>query len=74
MIETTVGRVIFNDVLPDGMPFYNIPMRSSELAKVISDCYAILGRRADDRSAGQHEQGSASAKARAAACRSPPTT
>jgi DNA-directed RNA polymerase subunit beta' len=46
MIETTVGRVLFNDSLPDGMPFYNIPMRSSELAKVISDCYAILGRRA----------------------------
>ncbi len=44
-IDTTVGRVIFNDMLPVGMPFYNIPMRSSELAKVISDCYAILGRR-----------------------------
>ncbi|HVA48969.1 MAG TPA: DNA-directed RNA polymerase subunit beta' [Pirellulales bacterium] len=46
MIETTVGRVLFNDALPEGMPFYNIPMKSSELAKVISDCYAILGRRA----------------------------
>ncbi|HEX4130623.1 MAG TPA: DNA-directed RNA polymerase subunit beta' [Pirellulales bacterium] len=45
IIETTVGRVMFNDSLPDGMPFYNVPMRSSELAKVISDCYAILGRR-----------------------------
>jgi len=46
IVETTVGRVIFNDVLPDRMPFYNLPMRSSELAKVISDCYNILGRRA----------------------------
>src|SRR5262249_54383432 len=46
IIETTVGRVVFNEGLPKGMPFYNIPMRSSELAKVISDCYAILGRRA----------------------------
>ncbi|HQU44802.1 MAG TPA: DNA-directed RNA polymerase subunit beta', partial [Pirellulales bacterium] len=46
MIETTIGRVLFNDALPEGMPFYNIPMKSSELAKVISDCYAILGRRA----------------------------
>jgi len=45
IVETTVGRVMFNDALPDRMPFYNIPMRSSELAKVISDCYAILGRR-----------------------------
>ncbi|HJT34512.1 MAG TPA: DNA-directed RNA polymerase subunit beta', partial [Pirellulales bacterium] len=46
LIETTVGRVMFNDVLPDGMPFYNLPMKNSELAKVISDCYAIRGRRA----------------------------
>jgi len=46
LIDTTVGRVLFNMTLPDGMPFYNIPMRSSELAKVISDCYQILGRRA----------------------------
>ncbi len=46
LIETTVGRVIFNMTLADQMPFYNIPMRSSELAKVISDCYQILGRRA----------------------------
>src|SRR5438874_11752835 len=26
------------------MLYYNIPMRSSELAKVISDCYQTLGR------------------------------
>ncbi len=45
LIDTTVGRVIFNSILPDGMLFYNIPMRSSELAKVISDCYQTLGRR-----------------------------
>jgi len=44
-IETTVGRVLFNSVLPEGMLFYNIPMRSSELARVISDCYQALGRR-----------------------------
>jgi len=46
IIETTVGRVHFNDMLPKGMPFYNIAMRSSELAKVISDSYQMLGRRA----------------------------
>src|SRR5688572_12082875 len=44
-VETTVGRVIFNTILPKGMPFYNVPLRSSELARVISDCYEILGRR-----------------------------
>ncbi|QDU91434.1 DNA-directed RNA polymerase subunit beta' [Pirellulimonas nuda] len=45
VVETTVGRVIFNEMLPDGMPYYNVPMRSSELSRVISDCYEILGRR-----------------------------
>jgi DNA-directed RNA polymerase subunit beta' len=45
LIDTNVGRVIFNFILPDGMLFYNLPMRSSELAKVISDCYQTLGRR-----------------------------
>jgi DNA-directed RNA polymerase subunit beta' len=45
LIDTNVGRVIFNSILPDGMLFYNLPMRSSELAKVISDCYQTLGRR-----------------------------
>jgi DNA-directed RNA polymerase subunit beta' len=44
VIDTTVGRVIFNMVLPQGMPFYNTPLRSSQLARVISDCYQIVGR------------------------------
>jgi DNA-directed RNA polymerase subunit beta' len=44
-IDTTVGRVIFNMVLPKGLPFYNTPLRSSQLARVISDCYQMLGRR-----------------------------
>ncbi|MEI8372932.1 MAG: DNA-directed RNA polymerase subunit beta' [Planctomycetota bacterium] len=45
LIKTTVGRVVFNSWLPDGMPFYNMPLRSKDLAEVISDCYEILGRR-----------------------------
>ncbi|NLX98003.1 MAG: DNA-directed RNA polymerase subunit beta' [Rhodopirellula sp.] len=45
LLDTTVGRVLFNDMLPKGMPFYNEPMRSSALASVISDCYELLGRR-----------------------------
>ncbi len=46
VVETSVGRVMFNSVLPDGMAFYNLPMKSGELARVISDCYQDLGRRA----------------------------
>jgi DNA-directed RNA polymerase subunit beta' len=44
-IKTTVGRVLFNSQLPKGMPYYNMPLRSKDLAEVISDCYEILGRR-----------------------------
>ena len=44
-MQTTVGRVLFNMMLPEGMPYYNSPLRSSDLAGVISDCYEILGRR-----------------------------
>ncbi|MEX0866633.1 MAG: DNA-directed RNA polymerase subunit beta', partial [Pirellulales bacterium] len=44
MVKTTVGRVLFNAALPSGMPFYNLPMRSKDLANVISDCYRLLGR------------------------------
>jgi DNA-directed RNA polymerase subunit beta' len=44
VVDTTVGRVIFNMILPKGMPFYNTALRSSQLARVISDCYQMLGR------------------------------
>jgi DNA-directed RNA polymerase subunit beta' len=45
ILETSVGRIFFNDVLPKSMPFYNITMKSKDLANVISDCYLLLGRR-----------------------------
>lgn len=45
VIETTVGRIFFNQMLPEGMPYYNLPMRSGNLSKVISDSYEFLGRR-----------------------------
>ena len=46
LFETTPGRIIFNEILPEGMPFYNLLLRSGELAKVISDCHEYLGRKA----------------------------
>ena len=45
-ITTSYGRVLFNMMLPNGMDFYNYPLRGSDLAAVISDCYQRLGRRA----------------------------
>lgn len=46
IINTTPGRNRFNMMLPDGMDYYNYPMRSADLASVISDCYQRLGRKA----------------------------
>ncbi|MCA9185388.1 MAG: DNA-directed RNA polymerase subunit beta', partial [Planctomycetales bacterium] len=46
LITTTFGRILFNMMLPMGMDFYNIPLRSGELSMVISDCYQRLGRKA----------------------------
>jgi len=43
-METTVGRILFNDTLPAEMPYYNIPMVQKGTARVISDCYRQLGR------------------------------
>jgi len=42
-IETTAGRCIFNDILPAGMPFYNITMAQKKLSRVISDCFEVAG-------------------------------
>lgn len=44
-ISTTTGRVLFNLMLPEGMPYYNEIMTGKGLATVISDCYDLMGRR-----------------------------
>ena len=43
--ETTVGRIYFNDVLPEGMDFYDQNMNKGNLNQVIHDCYQLLGRK-----------------------------
>jgi DNA-directed RNA polymerase subunit beta' len=43
-VQTTVGRVLFNDILPLGMPFYNYQLNKKNLNGLISDCHKLLGR------------------------------
>ncbi len=43
IVNTTVGRCIFNDILPPSMPFYNVTMGQKMLGRVISDCNRIAG-------------------------------
>ncbi|MHC5054144.1 MAG: DNA-directed RNA polymerase subunit beta' [Planctomycetota bacterium] len=42
--DTIVGRVIFNDILPEGSDFYNYEMHKKSLNGVVSDCFARAGR------------------------------
>ena len=43
VIETTPGRCLFNDILPEKMPFYNVVMDKKQLGTVIHDCFEICG-------------------------------
>jgi DNA-directed RNA polymerase subunit beta' len=45
LVRTTVGRVIFNDILNPKMAFYDLPLTSKHLSRIIADCYQLLGRR-----------------------------
>ena len=46
LFETTAGRLLFNEIVPQGMPYYNEPLEAKKLQEVISDCHEYLGRRA----------------------------
>jgi DNA-directed RNA polymerase subunit beta' len=46
LISTSMGRIVFNDILSDAMPFYNYSMDKKGIQEVISDCHKYLGREA----------------------------
>ena len=46
IIETTVGRVIFNTYLPEDVDFVNETMSKSKLSKTIFKCYKLKGHQA----------------------------
>jgi DNA-directed RNA polymerase subunit beta' len=43
-VVTTVGRILFSEILQPGMPFYNCALGKKGCARVIDDCYAMCGR------------------------------
>jgi DNA-directed RNA polymerase subunit beta' len=45
LVSTTVGRVLFNDILKPEMAFYDLPLSGKHLSRIIADCYQLLGRR-----------------------------
>ena len=46
LIDTTVGRVLFNMVLPEELGFRNEVMDKKNLQKLVAECYHKLGREA----------------------------
>ncbi|MDI6759255.1 MAG: DNA-directed RNA polymerase subunit beta' [Candidatus Brocadiaceae bacterium] len=44
LLKTTVGRVVFNNILPEDLPFYNYNLDQKGLNRIIHDCYRNLGR------------------------------
>ena len=43
-VETTVGRIVFNDILDDGAFYYNYVMTKKELNRLIGEYFKVLGR------------------------------
>ncbi|OGW69548.1 MAG: DNA-directed RNA polymerase subunit beta' [Omnitrophica bacterium GWA2_50_21] len=43
IVDTTVGRILFNNVLPKEYPFVNQVINKSKLASIIADCYRRFG-------------------------------
>jgi DNA-directed RNA polymerase subunit beta' len=43
LIDTTVGRVLFNAALPDTVPFVNRVLDKNGLKEVVAECYERLG-------------------------------
>jgi DNA-directed RNA polymerase subunit beta' len=41
---TTLGRLLFNEILPDGMPFYNCSLSKKGAARVIDDTFQRRGK------------------------------
>ncbi len=41
--KTTVGRILFNSILPDGMQFFNTIISKKKLEQIVFLCYKISG-------------------------------
>jgi DNA-directed RNA polymerase subunit beta' len=43
LVDTSVGRALFNRVLPEEMRFYNDTLDKSGLQKLVGKCYQVIG-------------------------------
>ena len=45
IIETTVGRLIFNSIIPDKLPFYNETVGKKKLSQIVRDSFEVYGNK-----------------------------
>jgi DNA-directed RNA polymerase subunit beta' len=43
-MKTTVGRILFNEILPEGMPFFNYELDKKGIQDVINRCHRLCGK------------------------------
>ncbi|MBI4436892.1 MAG: DNA-directed RNA polymerase subunit beta' [Candidatus Omnitrophica bacterium] len=44
VIDTTVGRILFNQLLPKGIPYVNEALNKGTLSDIVAQCYKLYGR------------------------------
>lgn len=43
IVDTTTGRVIFNQILPKGFRFVNVTLGKKDVSEIVSECYKFFG-------------------------------
>src|SRR5213075_2869482 len=43
-LKTTVGRILFNEVLPSSMPYFNYELDKKGIQDVINRCHRLCGK------------------------------
>lgn len=43
-VRTTVGRLLFKEILPEGMPFYNLDLDKKEIQRIIAKVHESTGK------------------------------
>ena len=44
VIQTTAGRLIFNNIIPKGLPYFNDVANKAMLEELVAQCYWVLGK------------------------------
>jgi len=45
IVETTVGRLIFNSIIPEKLPFYNETVGKKKLGRIVRDSFEVYGNK-----------------------------